>query len=245
MDWRNFEAEIAFRLSLETHMATIGILGTGRMAIRLADILQRGGHRVLLASRTLARARALARQLNPARVVAATYAEAAAAEYVLPAIFIRDGLFDLLGPHAEQLRGKTVIDILNPFNADYSDFILPWTTSAAEELQKLLPESKVVGCFKNTFADTFAKPDFPEGRGDVYFVADDAAARDRVMGLFTAAPFRLVDAGPLRNARVIERMTLLAAQTGWVGWHHLGERWTPDPQDRYKAMLNDAALAAH
>jgi 8-hydroxy-5-deazaflavin:NADPH oxidoreductase len=50
-------------------------------------------------------------------------------------MFIRDGLLDQLGPLRPALRGKLVIDITNPFNSDYSDFILPWDTSGAEQIE--------------------------------------------------------------------------------------------------------------
>ena len=55
------------------------------------------------------------------------------ANAVLPAVFIRDGLLDLIAGFGDHLSGKLVIDISNPFNEDYSDFLTPWDTSGAEE----------------------------------------------------------------------------------------------------------------
>ena len=49
------------------------------------------------------------------------------------------------------MRAKLLIDITNPFNDDYSDFILPWNTSGAEQIQALLPETRIVGAFKNVW----------------------------------------------------------------------------------------------
>ena len=40
--------------------------------------------------------------------------------------------------------GKLLIDITNPFNDRYDDFILPWDTSGAEELQRRFPAARVV-----------------------------------------------------------------------------------------------------
>jgi 8-hydroxy-5-deazaflavin:NADPH oxidoreductase len=209
---------------------TVGILGTGRMAVRLADQLVRNGHRVLLGSRTPERARQIADRLAPGSIAPATYEEALGAPFVLPAIFIRDGLFDLLQHRRQLLKGKTVIDILNPFNADYTDFILPWDTSAGEELARLLPDSSVVGIFKNIFWETFGHPQFPEGWSDVYVLGDDPAAKAAVTGLFPLSPFRFVDGGATRNSRVVERMTLFASELSRrqgfaprLGWRFLGE----------------------
>ena len=54
--------------------------------------------------------------------------------------------------------GKIVISISNPLNANYSDLVLSPHTSAAEELQKLLPDSKVVKAFNTTLAADFTSP---------------------------------------------------------------------------------------
>lgn len=221
-------------------METIGILGTGRMAVRIADLLVQNGHRVLLGSRDPARARDVARALHPGQVQGATYQEAMQAPFVLPAIFVRDGLLDWIEAQAATLRGKVVMDILNPFNADYTDFILPWTTSASEELAKRLPASRIVGIFKNIFWEAFDVPQFAQGVSDVFVTGDDQEAKRAVMSLFADIPFRLVDGGALQNARVVERMTLFAGELGTrggcmprVGWRFLGEPWQAGVNDRY------------
>jgi 8-hydroxy-5-deazaflavin:NADPH oxidoreductase len=219
---------------------TIGILGTGRMAVRLTGQLALNGHKVLLGSRTPARARAIAAKYQEGAVTGCSYEDAMQARFVLPAIFVRDGLFDLLQRHSARLRGKTVLDILNPFNEDYSEFVLPWDSSAGEQLAALLPEAKVVGIFKNVFWGTFGQPEFPQGLSDVYVVGDDIAAKEAVIHLFQRSPFRFIDAGELRNARFVERMTLFAAKLGGrlgyssrIGWRVLGEPPAPGEVDPY------------
>jgi predicted dinucleotide-binding enzyme len=228
-------------------MASIGIIGTGRMAVRLARILLDNGHRVTLGSRRVSRAQALARALDPRLCAGGTYEEAASQPFVLPAVFIRDGLFDVLGALGSRLHGKVVIDIANPFNEDYSDFTLPWTTSASEELQARLPGSRVVGIFKNVAWEAFENPQFPEGTADVFAVGDDGPAKQAVCALFTPSAFRIVDAGRLANARFVERMTLfameLASRMGYVprfGWKLLGEPWVPGVKDAWAKALAEA-----
>lgn len=225
-------------------MTTVGILGTGRMAVRIADLLVRNGHQVLLGSRDVARAQRIACGLNEHQVQGVSYSEAVQAPFVLPAIFVRDGLLELLPEYVPALGGKIVLDILNPFNADYTDFILPWDTSAGEELAKKLPGSKVVGIFKNIFWEAFDEPQFPQGVSDVYVTGDDAKAKQAVLDLFLDIPFRLVDAGGLINSRVVERMTLFAAELGTrggymprVGWRFLGEPWEGGVHDRYGHLI--------
>jgi len=214
------------------------------MAVRLADQLVLNGHDVLLGSRTPDRAAHIASQLGPRSITGTTYEQALQAPYVLPALFIRDGLFDLLRQHGRLLEGKTVIDILNPFNDDYSDYILPWDTSAGEELAKILPGSRVVGIFKNIFWETFGHPEFAEGLSDVYVLGDDAAAKQAVMGLFARSPFRFIDGGATRNSRVVERMTLFASELSHrhgfaprLGWRFLGEPPSESRVDPYAHLV--------
>ena len=128
-------------------MLNFGILGTGRMAIRLADLAAKSGHRVLLGSRNPARATEIAGKLGE-RVTGGAYSEAAACDILMPALFIRDGAFEILEPFAEAVEGKIVVDIFNPFNDTYDDFVPPWDTSAAEELQKIWPGARIVSTFK-------------------------------------------------------------------------------------------------
>src|SRR5262249_9745455 len=139
-------------------VTTIGILGTGRMGVRLAIEFARLGHSVVLGSRTPERAASIARELGQNGIRAGDYAAAAAADVVLPALFLRDGLLDALRPFAPQFEGKLYLDITNPFNADYTDFILPWDTSAAEEIQRAFPRARVVGAFKNVWWEVFDAP---------------------------------------------------------------------------------------
>lgn len=225
-------------------MAQIGILGTGRMAVRLARILVDNGHSVVLGSRTPTRAANLARSLGERLCAGGTYEDAAASPYVLPAIFLRDGLFDVMERLRPRLEGKTLIDIANPFNADYTGFILPWGTSASEEMQRRFPSSPVVGLFKNIAWETFENPRFAEGVSDIYVVGDHEGAKRRVIDLFTPSSFRLVDAGALANARIVERMTLFAMELGAhlgylprVGWKLLGEPWVPGKKDAWAKTL--------
>jgi predicted dinucleotide-binding enzyme len=100
-------------------METIGILGTGRMGVRLARLLAERGHRVRLGSRDPARARRVAQAVDGGRIEGVTYAAAVAADAVLPAMFLRDGLLETLETFRDDLKGKIVIDITTtPGQAD-------------------------------------------------------------------------------------------------------------------------------
>ena len=225
-------------------METIGILGTGRMGVRLAAGFARAGARVILGSRDSARAERIVEGLDAPGVSPGTYAEAVEAEFVLPAMFLRDGMIETLEPYRRALAGKIYIDISNPFNADYTDFILPWDTSGAEEIRRHFPEARIVGAFKNVWWEVFDAPRFDGAVSDVFVVGDDEDAKRRFFEIAAPLPFRFVDAGRLANARVVERMTLLSGELGQrygyfprMNYRFVGERWTPGAADRYAHLI--------
>jgi 8-hydroxy-5-deazaflavin:NADPH oxidoreductase len=192
----------------------VAVLGTGRMGTRLARMFASAGRNVMLSSRDPNRAAQVVQDLKTDRIVAGTYSEALEAPVILPAIFIRDGLFEVLEAHRDKLNGKLLIDISNPFNDDYSDFITPWDSSGAEEFAKRFPEARIVGAFKNVFWAVFDDPHFEDGPSDVLVVGDDPPAKDAFLDLTEGTPFRYLDAGPLINARTVERLTMMTGALG-------------------------------
>lgn len=207
----------------------LGILGTGRMGSRLAAMFARAGRKVVIGSRDPARAAAIAAQAG-INVRGGSYDEALAAPAVLPAIFIRDGLLDLLSQWRERLAGKLLIDITNPFNDDYSDFLTPWDSSGAEELRKRIPEARIVGAYKNVWWEVFDAPEFDGEHSDVLVTGDDEVAKHDFLALAAGTPFRYLDAGPLANSRTVERLTLLTGKLGQqlaiyprMNWRLLGQ----------------------
>jgi len=192
----------------------LGVLGTGRMGSRLAAMFAAAGRRVVLGSRQPARAAAIVDELGVPGLSAGSYEKALAARAVLPAIFIRDGLLTVLEAARSQLAGKLLIDISNPFNEDYSDFITPWDSSGAELIANAAPQARLVGAFKNVFWEVFDQPVYEDGLSDVLMVGDDDDAKSEFLELAAGTPFRYLDAGPMINARAIERLTPITGRLG-------------------------------
>jgi predicted dinucleotide-binding enzyme len=130
---------------------------------------------------------------------------------------------------AEKIRevavGKIVISISNPLNANYSDLVLYPHSSAAEELQKLLPDSKVVKAFNTTLAADFTSPVIDGNISDVFIAANNGNSLEVVSDIVAAAGFNPVVAGDLSVSRTLERMLLKQIQIGlrnrydWLaGW---------------------------
>jgi predicted dinucleotide-binding enzyme len=230
---------------------TIGILGTGRMAVRLARLFADCGHKVILGSRTPERSAHITKGLGVSAIRPGSYEQAADAPVILPSMFLRDGMLDTIEPLRPRFDGKLWIDITNPFNDRYDDFILPWNTSGAEEIQKRFPRARVVGAFKNVWWEVFDQPKFDGQWSDVYVVSDDAAAKKEFLRLVKGSPFRYLDAGRLSNARIVERMTLFSGELGQrqgffprMNWRLVGEPWSVGKADTVKHLIAREPAAA-
>ena len=211
----------------------LGVLGTGRMGSRLAAMFAKAGRRVVLGSRDFERASQIVDELSVPTLRAGCYLDAVRAPAILPAVFIRDGLLDLLERYCSSLKSKLLIDISNPFNSDYTDFVTPWDSSGAEELQRRFPQARVSGAFKNVFWEVFDHPRFGEELSDVLVTGDNEQAKTQFLALAEGTPFRYLDAGPLIRSRTVERLTFITSS--------LGQQLNSYPRMNWRLLTQDAA----
>jgi len=111
--------------------------------------------------------------------------------------------------------GKTVIDVTNALTADF-ELAVGFTTSGAEELQKLLPRAYIVKAFNTVFAQHMSTGKVNGEQLSAFAAGDNEAARKTVLELAKAIVFDPVDAGPLKNARSLEALAPLNIQLSWV-----------------------------
>ena len=188
---------------------TIAILGTGNMAKGLAGVFSNAGYDVVLGSREPASVDA------GAKVTVAGIAEAAQQADTIVLAVPFEAARDVIAA-AGGLKGKTVIDITNPLTADYMGLTIGHTTSAAEEIQKLAPEAKVVKAFNTIFASVLQAGGKIDGEPVTVFVAgDDEAATASVEALAAKTGFRPVRAGGLSVSRYIEPVAGLNIALGY------------------------------
>ena len=196
-------------------MTTIAIIGgTGPQGRGLGYRFAKGGHDVVLGSRSQDRAADSASEIA-GRVAlgsvrgASNVDAAAAAELVMLAV-PWDGHDQLVADLAPHLGGKVVISCVNPLGFDkrgpFGMDLGP--TSAAENAQKLLPDSAVIGAFHHLSAlSLLSEADWLDHE-DVLVCGDVADAKATVLELAATVTGRPgVDAGALRLARQLEPLT--------------------------------------
>lgn len=176
----------------------IGIIGSGHIGETLARHFIAAGHEIALSnSRGPDSLESLVQSLGP-RASAMTVDHAARfGEVIVLAVPWRSP--EAL-PNSELVRGKIVIDAMNPYSAEGEVMDLGEATSS-EETQRRLPGTRLVKAFNTMYYQTLATEARPPGPGRlVLFVAgDDAAAKKVVSGLIDEIGFAAVDTGSLRD----------------------------------------------
>jgi predicted dinucleotide-binding enzyme len=175
---------------------TIAIIGTGHVGSALREGLERTGHVVRATARDdVAGAAAWAEVI----ILAVPYA-------ALPEV-ARE-----LGAAAD---GKVVIDVSNALSPDMQ-LAVGFSTSGAEELQKLLPKARLVKAFNTVFALHMRNGSVAGQALTAFAAGNDEAARKTVLELAKSIGFDPIDAGPLRNARSLEAIGYFNIQLGFV-----------------------------
>jgi 8-hydroxy-5-deazaflavin:NADPH oxidoreductase len=187
----------------------ITIIGAGNMGRGIGTRAVAGGHEVEIVDRDPAEGQKLAEELGGS----ATALEPGApfgGEVVVLALYY-PGIKDAVREYADRLAGKVVVDITNPVNTETWDSLAtPPGTSAAEEVQELVPEgTPVVKAFNTTFAGTLIGGEVAGQQLDVLIAGDDDEAKRKVSQLASDAGLRPVDVGPLRRAQQLEHLGLL------------------------------------
>jgi len=180
----------------------VAIIGTGNMGAGLAATLAPSGHEVSIGARDLVKAAALADKIGHGAVGGGIAAATKLADVVVLALPF-GAAADAI-KQANNLAGKVLVDISNPISADYKELVIGHTTSAAEEIQKLVPQATVVKAFNTIFAQLLSPESRPGKTLQVFVAADDAAAKASVSELAKSAGFEAVDAGALANSRYLE-----------------------------------------
>jgi NADPH-dependent F420 reductase len=195
---------------------SVSILGgTGDQGRGLAYRFARAGHQVRIGSRNAQRGAAAAADIAalprvaPGVLAGGDNTFACGADVVIVAVPY-EGHADLVRSLREPLRGKIVVDCVNPLGFDkQGPFPLAVPEgSAAQRAAALLPDSRVCAAFHHVSSALLSDPEVAEIELDVLVLADDRDAAAVVQALAgRIGGLRGVYAGRLRNAGQVEALT--------------------------------------
>jgi 8-hydroxy-5-deazaflavin:NADPH oxidoreductase len=217
-------------VSSAPRLAFIG--GTGPEGRGLALRFTQVGYPVVIGSRSAQRAQQAAsevRALAPnGDVVGESNHDAARLGELIVLTVPYSGIGDLLPQLSGFVRGKIVISAIAPieFKEGRPVALRPEVGSAAQEVQSLLSESRVVSAFQTVDAARLDNP--AESLDcDVVVCSDDADARHDVMRLANQLPgIRALSGGRLAASRYVEECTALLVTVNRIYKVHTGLRFT-------------------
>jgi predicted dinucleotide-binding enzyme len=191
-------------------MKTAAILGAGQVGRALASRLRSAG---LTARFGVRRPRSAAGAEVPEMLAA----EAAAGADIIFVAVPANAAIDALRA-AGNLDGRVVVDCTNPLSWSQGPV---WTPPAAGSntaaIAAACPAARVVKGFNHFGAEIQAQPAMASGPADAFFAGDDSEARQIVMAVAARMGFTPHDAGPLRNAAVLENLAVLWIHLATVG----------------------------
>jgi hypothetical protein len=193
----------------------VGIIGVGNMGSAFARRLSAAGHDVAVTSRNLDEAQKAATSAGGSVRAVPRQEIAANAEILILATPYAQAA-DALRASGD-LTGKTIVDITNPVTPDYSALAVGFSSSAAEEIAKVVPGARVVKAFNTVFAQVLAaRPGSGRsGTVQVFYAGDDDGAKAAVRSLIESIGLEPFDSGPLTNARYLEPLGMLTIYFGY------------------------------
>jgi 8-hydroxy-5-deazaflavin:NADPH oxidoreductase len=199
----------------------IGIIGSGQVGQKLAGDLVKLGHSVIVGTRDTAKLAEFSAQ-NLGVKLGSNADAAKFGEMVLLATGWggTQNALELAG--AENLAGKTVVDITNPldFSSGKPALALGWNTSAGELVQSWLPDSHVVKALNIVTAHAMLNPTAYIGHEpDMFIAGNNADAKKTVQTFLEGVGWGIVDLGDITQSRLIEPLAMIWIQYGFnSGW---------------------------
>ena len=206
----------------------IGILGTGMVAKSLAAKLSSIGHQVMIGTRDVDKTQERIEtdaygnppfsewRKNHSKVKLENFSDAAEfGELVINATAGGASLMALQMAGHSHLKGKILIDVANPL--DFSEegpptLLICNTDSLAEQIQRTLPETKVVKTLNTLNANLMVDPN-KLGKGDhhIFVSGNDQSAKNAVIDYLKEwfGWKHIIDLGDITTARGTEMLLII------------------------------------
>lgn len=209
-----------------------GVLGTGDVAQTIASKLVELGHEVMMGSRTANNEKAVAwAAANGDKASCGTFADAAAfGERVFNCMQGIHAIEALEAAGKDNLKGKILIDQSNPYvykdghislKAEYTE-----NTCLGEEVQKLLPDTKVVKTLNYLGSVMMTNPGELSEPVTGFYCGNDAEAKEAVRQILADFGWQeTFDMGDISMSRYTEMLGAFWVPVyGQIGHMHWGFR---------------------
>ena len=202
----------------------VGILGSGDVGRALGHGFVELGHEVKIGTRNSKQEKLQGWLAEHRQAAAGSFAEGAAFGDLLVLATLWTGTENAIKmAGAERFSGKTVIDVTNPL--DFSGGVPPrlalgFTDSAGETVQRWLPDAKVVKAFNTIGNAHMFRPQFAEGKPDMFICGNDAQAKSEVTKILGDFGWPVVDIGGIEGARLLEPLAML-----WITYGFKTNTW--------------------
>jgi predicted dinucleotide-binding enzyme len=202
----------------------VGVLGTGDVGKSLGNAFLALGHEVRMGARDANNEKAAAWVARAdGHASAGTFSDAAAFGDIVVLATLGSAAQQILQPSvATACKGKVVIDTTNPldFSQGKPTLGIGHTDSGGEQVQRLLPDAKVVKAFNTVGHSLMFRPSLPGGPPDMFICGDDEGAKERVTALLSDFGWKTIDLGGMESARYTEPMCMV-----WVGFGLRTQTW--------------------
>jgi predicted dinucleotide-binding enzyme len=205
----------------------IGVIGSGEVGKALAQGFLKHGHQVMVGTQKKEKAAELQKALGGKAATGSFEDTARFGELVVLAVkgSAAESALQLAG--AANLKGKTVIDTMNPIadqppvNGVLAFFTSP-NDSLLERLQKKAPEVRFVKAFSCIGSNLMVNPSIGGAKPSMFICGNDASAKKQVGAIVDAFGFEVEDVGGAESARAIEPLCMLWCLPGFLrnDWSH-------------------------
>jgi predicted dinucleotide-binding enzyme len=190
----------------------VGVLGSGDVGKALAKGFKAEGHDVCVASREPLKKPDLSAWASENEIQIDTFDKVAAYGELLVVCTLWAGT-----ENAIQLSGtdnftdKVVIDTTNPLDLSQKPpgLLLGKDDSAGEQVQRWLPNARVVKAFNSVGSALMYKPQLPGGPPTMFIAGNDTEAKQTVSDVIKSFGWEVADNGGIEGSRELEALCIL------------------------------------
>lgn len=195
----------------------IAILGSGTAGQTLGKGLIKLGHQVVIGTRDPAKLNDWKKEAGANASVELPFEAMRQGKLIIISVLGSAAEFAIKNAGVENFSGKIVIDASDPldFSSGKPGLFVGTTDSLGEQIQRLLPDSKVVKAFNTVLADVMINPSLSGVEPDMFIAGNDKTAKSVVTELLQDFGWSVIDMGEIESSRWLEAISL-----AWVVYSH-------------------------